>query len=65
MPRRSDVAQLNLLLTPAQFEAVNRAAAAQGMDKTAYIRSLLAEAIPDFPKDDFIQRGKYPRKKNP
>lgn len=61
MARNPDYKQINLVVTEQQFQALNEAAAEQGVSE--FIRLLLAEYIPNFPAGNIPRRGTYKRRK--
>lgn len=62
MPRRADARNLSIQLTPEQYAALEREAAAQHIDIAALVRSVLGQSVPGFQDaPDVLKRGQYPR----
>jgi hypothetical protein len=48
MPRRLSAVNLGIQLTPAQYNALEVAAAADGLKLAAYVRNIFYANVPDF-----------------
>ena len=63
MPRKPGYRNLSIILSPAQYAALEAEATKRGVAVSELAREALATHVPGYPADDVPKRGTHERKK--